>query len=94
MGWGRRSRLRMRETKVSYGRATYYETSTNNTPPTYPSTTPHAQKQVSPLLRASPAGFVEVLRGMLAPSGARGLLTGYWITNAVWLPWNMMCVTK
>ena len=39
--------------------------------------------QVAPLL-AQPATAASVLRGVLAARGARGLMTGYWVTNAVW----------
>lgn len=42
--------------------------------------------QVAPLL-SQPATARSVLQGVLATRGARGLLTGYWVTNAVWCAW-------
>ncbi|KAG1657964.1 hypothetical protein FOA52_004735 [Chlamydomonas sp. UWO 241] len=38
---------------------------------------------------SSPAA---VVRSVLAERGPLGLLRGYWATNAVWIPWNMLFV--
>ncbi|GLI64124.1 hypothetical protein VaNZ11_007301 [Volvox africanus] len=50
--------------------------------------------QVAPLMRGvySYAGPGEAVRDLIRQNGFRGLLKGYWATNAVWLPWNIIFI--
>jgi solute carrier family 25 citrate transporter 1 len=41
---------------------------------------------------AASVGAAGVVRRLLAERGAAGLFRGYWATNAVWLPWNMLYI--
>lgn len=35
---------------------------------------------------------LQALKGALAHAGVAGLFRGYWATNAVWLPWNIVYI--
>ena len=32
-------------------------------------------------------------RDLLLKDGPAGLLRGYWVTNSVWIPWNIMYIS-
>ncbi|GLC34594.1 hypothetical protein PLESTB_001244400 [Pleodorina starrii] len=50
--------------------------------------------QVAPLMRGaySYSGPGQAVRELIRQNGLRGLLKGYWATNAVWLPWNTIFI--
>jgi len=63
-------------------------------PPEPPHTSrgPQVQAIMGPELAAY-RGAGHAVRSALAHAGLRGLLRGYWATNAVWLPWNVLYIS-
>lgn len=37
---------------------------------------------------------LQALRDLLRKEGGPGLLRGYWVTNSVWIPWNIMYIAS
>ncbi|KAG2435115.1 hypothetical protein HXX76_007200 [Chlamydomonas incerta] len=50
--------------------------------------------QVAPLMAGAYAysGPLEAVKELVRVNGPLGLLKGYWATNAVWLPWNILFI--
>ncbi|GAX77421.1 hypothetical protein CEUSTIGMA_g4866.t1 [Chlamydomonas eustigma] len=46
----------------------------------------------SPLQPGLRGGTVTAVRALISERGVLGLMRGYWATNAVWIPWNMLFV--